>query len=424
MPSRPSPVLTPFVQRNGGSSYIPQRSLSSNRMAIIPEFSESHHIRRHDEPEYGGPDSADSSTLSEDDSSNPRSAESGTVPMMSLRRTKDSRGIRSGESSSRRGAPLSNAEEQELEGFADRFRALVNRVSHELEESRDLERSAEPHTPPLHHVLDTHMPYMSIDEFGREIPTEEHIAMLGGVIKRMPTIESVGSRELSSLRSNTLVGGYGIGSPSRATSSSTSSRPPTGGTMVSLNDAASASLASGSQPSSRSNSIHRPRMPSELGELVRDAIRTRGQSRPLPLPPGISAPSSRPGSGGSMSGGGGGEPAGATQRSRSNSLGPSEVLAPVTEHGELGRGDAPLWTPRRLGDTSEHLAGVVGASEMGMRTEWARSWASSSQSATSTAYFSAGTGSTGGASGSGDTSSGSNGMPRREQDERRNRYHG
>ncbi|KAI0252252.1 hypothetical protein BJV78DRAFT_366472 [Lactifluus subvellereus] len=399
VPSRPSPVLHPFSQRGGGSSSAPQRSLSSSRMEVIPEFSATRdQTRQHHEQE---------------------SAESGTSPTMSLRRTKSSRDMRTGESSSRHAALLSNVEERELEGFADRFRALVDRVSHELEESRNLESEAEPLTPPLHHVLDTHMPYMTIDEFGRAVPSEESIAILGGVIKRMPTIESVGSRELSSLRSNTLVSG-GIRSPSRATSSTASSRPPTRATMVSFNDAASASLASASQPSSRSNSIHRPRMPSELGELVRDTIRARGQSRPLPPPSAVSA-SARPGSGNSVGSGNGGEPAGgAAQRSRSSSLGPGEALAPVTEHGELGRVDAPPRMPRRLGDAPEQLlAGVVGTSEMGelVRTEWAQSWASSSPSVSSTAYFSTATGSTGGGSGSGDTGSRSNGMSRREQDE-------
>jgi hypothetical protein len=118
-----------------------------------------------------------------------------------------------------------------------------------------------------------------------------------------------------------------------------------------------------------------------------------------------------------MGGGNGEEPAGGVaQRSRSSSLGPGEALAPVTEHGELGRVDAPpLRMPRRLGDAPDQLlAGVVDTSEMGelVRTEWAQSWASSSPSVSSTAYFSAATGSTGGGSGSG-----SNGVSRREQDE-------
>jgi hypothetical protein len=123
---------------------------------------------------------------------------------------------------------------------------------------------------------------------------------------------------------------------------------------------------------------------------------------------------------GSGSGSGSGESAvglgpSALSRSRSNSLGPNEVLPPVTEHGELGREDSNLplrRPPRRLGGD---MPGV--ASEMGeiSRAEWSRSWTSSSPSATSTAYFTAGTtgslvvsGSGGGGGGS-DTGTGNSG---------------
>jgi hypothetical protein len=348
------------------------------------------------------------------------STESGqfTARSKSLRRTKSTRDARTMESSSSKHTTLPSnpgeGPEGDLQGFEDRFRQLVDQVSRELEESRIAERN-ELHTPPLHNVLDTHTPYMTIDEFGREVPSEEPVAILGGVIKRMPTIESVGSRELASIRSATLLGG------GPACSSAASSRPPTRTTVASLNDAASASLASASQPSSRSNSLHRLRMPSELGELVRDALRARGgggQSRGLA--------SARPGSGGSVSGSGcTGESVGAPVRSRSNSLGPNELLAPVTEYGELGRDSEDgllraVFPPavsaaRRLCDTPEQFfVGVVGAGEMGelVRAERSRSWAGSSHSATSTAYFSAGTsGSVGVDFGTG-TGTGSNGGPR------------
>jgi hypothetical protein len=426
-PSRPSLVVPSFVHKSGG---FPQRSVSSGRMEAIPERSDTPN-REHYEQENTGADSAESSTLSDEEESKQRSAESGaTATTTSLRRTSSTRDMQAASSSSRLATLVANVGEEELQGFADQFRILVDRVSRELEESRISEnQDREPHTPPLHHVLDTHTPYMTIDEFGREVATEEPIAVLGSVIKRMPTIESVGSRELTSLRSATLVGGAGIGAASA--SSSASSRPPTGATMASFNDAASASLASASQPPSRSNSINRLRTPSELGELVRDALRARAQARPLP-------PSSpgRPGSGGSVSGsgsgctgagsgsgsGGSGESAvgfgpSVSSRSRSNSLGPNEVLPPVTEHGELGRQDSTLplrRPPRRLGgDVPSVAGGVVGASEMGeiSRTEWSRSWASSSPSATSTAYFSAGTSGSLNVSGSGggDTGTGSSG---------------
>ena len=414
-PSRPSPVLSPLVHRG---SEPPQRSISS-RMAVIPEISDTPN-QEHYEQEHTGAGSSGSSTLSGDES-NQRSAESGATLPKSLRRTKSSRDVQAASSSSRN-ETLNSIAGEDLQGFAEQFRALVDQVSRELEEARNLEYNRESHTPPLHHVLDTHTPYMTIDEFGREVPSEEPIAMLGGVIKRMPTIESVGSRELASLRSATLVSGTGggncIGSASVATSSTASSRPPTGMTVASFNDAATAS-----PQSSRSNSIHRLRTPSELGELVRDALRARGQARSLPSSyPASASAAARPGSGGSVSGsgsgsGGGGGPS--ESRSRSNSLGPSEVLPPVTEHGELGREDPPLRHPRRRGDVPEQLlpGGIAAsASEIGelLRTEWSRSWASSSPSATSTTYFTAGTSSSvlgSGSGGGGDTGTGSSGGP-------------
>lgn len=407
VPSRPSPVLHPFVHKNGGFASTPQRSLSGSRMAVIPELSDSHN---HHSQEHAGRNSGESSSTSED--SGHRSTESGVIMRRSLRHTTGSRDAHSSEGSSRQAILASGMGEGEMQGFADRFRDLVDRVSRELEDSRIAENDTDlrAQTPPLHHVLDTHTPYMSIDEFGLEVPSEEPVAMLGGVIRRMPTIESVGSRELGSLRSTAVL--CGVGSQSGATSSSASTRPP------------SASLASASQPPSRSNSLHRLRMPSELGELVREALRTR-QSRSSSSH-GASA-SVRPGSGGSLggslsgSGCGGESVCSGPPRSRSNSLGPSELLAPVTEHGEHGREDAvpvrpprsptvPPVPPRRLCETPEQLlVGVVGAGEMGelMRAERSRSWATSSSlpSATSTAYYTVGT--SGSASGGGGTGSGS-----------------
>ena len=402
-PSRPSPVLHSFVHR---SSEPPQRSLSS-RMAVIPEISDNANQERN-EQENAGPDSAGSSTLSGEES-NQRSAESGVTPPKSLRRTKSSREVQAPSSSSRHATLNSSVEDGDLQGFAEQFRALVDQVSRELEEARiseyNSETNTESRTPPLHHVLDTHTPYLSIDEFGREVPSEEPIAVLGSVIKRMPTIESVGSRELASLRSATLVSGAGGNGASVATSSTASSRPPTRATLASLNDA--------SQPSSRSNSIHRLRTPSELGELVREALRARGQSRPL-----SSSLPARPSSGGSVNGSGSGAGESAP-RSRSNSLGPNEALSPVTEHGELGRQDPPRRLPRRRGDGPEQqllagAGGIANASELGelLRTEWSRSWASSTPSATSTTYFTAGTSSSAVGSGSGgETGTGSSGGP-------------
>ncbi len=401
-PSRPSAVLHPFGHKSGGSSSIPQRSLTISRMEAIPEFSDAHNQQRYLQ-QQAGHDSGESSTLTEEDS-NHEPTESGhgnTLPKSSnkLRRKRASRDASASEGSSRHATLQSNTGEGDLQGFADRFRDLVDQVSRELEESRLAENNTPPRTPPLHHVLDTHTPYMTIDEFGREVPCDESIGILGGVIRRMPTIESVGSRERASLRSNTLVAG--AGPPSAAPSSPASSRPATRETVASFNDTASVSLASASQPSSRSNSLHHLRMPSELGELVRDALRARGQPRPLP------SPSARPGSSGSMNGSG--SACSAEPRSRSNSLGASELLAPVTEHGELGREDVPLplrpaVAVRRLPDTPEQLV-------VGERGERSRSLASSAHSASSTVYLTAGTSASAGGGGGG-TGTGSNGGPR------------
>ena len=408
-PSRPSPVLHPFMQKSGGFASTPQRSLSGSRMAVIPELSDNHHSQEH-----AGRYSGESSSASED--SNHRSTESGVTMRRSLRRTTSSREGHSSQGSSGHAILPSNMEEGEMQGFADRFRELVDRVSRELEESRIVENNTDlrARTPPLHHVLDTHTPYMSIDEFGRAVPPEEPFAMLGGVIRRMPTIESVGSRELGSLRSTAVL--CGAGSHSGATSSA-STRPPTRATIY--NDTASASLASASQPPSRSNSFHRQRMPSELGELIRENLRARGLARPLTSSSSSHGASGsvRPTSAGSLSGSGcGGESAcSGPPPSRSNSL------APVTEHGEHvvsvppppppRSPTAPALPPRRLCETPEQLlAGVVGTGELGelVRAERSRSWAtSSSPSATSTTYFTAGT--SGSASGGGGSGSGSGG---------------
>ncbi|KAH9068076.1 hypothetical protein EDB83DRAFT_681475 [Lactarius deliciosus] len=342
-PSRPSPVLQPFIQKSG--AFVPQRSLSSSRMAVIPEFNEvRNQIPLHYEHE---------------------SVESSSSPSRSLRHTKSSRELHAGDGSSRRAALVSNVGEGELGGFANQFRALVDRVSLELEEARNLESEPPPRTPPLHHVLDTHTPYMSIDEFGREVPhrrarsdvRRRHQAYADDRFGRLPRAREPPLHHARQRLRRSL-----LALPSIAPSSSASSRPPTRATMVSFNDAASASLASVSAQSSRSNSIHRPRMPSELGEIVRDALRARGQPR-ASSHPGPGSTSARPGSGGS-GGAGNIETASAPPRSRSNSQGANEVLAPVTEHGEHADGAPRSWAPRRLCDTPEQLL-AAGASELG-----------------------------------------------------------
>ena len=235
-PSRPSPVLHSFSHR---SSEPPQRSLSS-RMAVISKLSDNPNQEELQEQENAGRDFAGSSTLFGEES-NQRSAESGVTPPKSLRCTKSPRDVQAPSSSLRHATLNSSVEEADLQGFVEQFHALVDQVSRELEEAR-------------------------ISEYN---PSEEPIAIVGGVVKRMPTIESAGSQELASLRSATPVSGAsgaGTGYASVGTLSIASST---------VSHAAMDWLDDASQSSSRSNSIHRLRRPSELGELVREALRAR-----------------------------------------------------------------------------------------------------------------------------------------------------
>ena len=241
-------------------------------MAVISKLSDNPNQEELQEQEKAGPDFAGISTLSGDES-NQRSAESGVTPPMTLRCTKSPRDVQAPSSSSRHATLNSSVEEADLQGFVEQFHALVDQVSRELEEARisayNSETNRKSPSSLLHHSLDMHTPYMTTDGFGREVPSEEPIAILGGIVKRMPTIESAGSRELASLRSATPVsgaGGTGTGSASVGTLSIASST---------TSHAAMDWLDNASQPSSRSNSIHRLRRPSELGELVREALRAR-----------------------------------------------------------------------------------------------------------------------------------------------------
>lgn len=158
--------------------------------------------------------------------------------------------------------------EEDLAGFAERFRTLVDQLSLDVESGMRLDSpDSEPATPPLHNLLDTHIPYMTMDEFGRPVPSDIRIPVLGRYIRRMPTIESIGS-------------GEGRTSPTL----SMPSRPPTRATILSF--AASMSDHFPSPPPSRSNSINRPAPTGSVsnGQSIRtnstnaSPIRTRAPS--------------------------------------------------------------------------------------------------------------------------------------------------
>ena len=95
----------------------------------------------------------------------------------------------------------------------DRFKSLVNQVSREIDDGLDAVRReiTESSPPSSYHdptkglgpdALDR--PGNIYDEFGSRIETpDEHVRVLGGYIRRMPTIESLGSREMGSMASST-----------------------------------------------------------------------------------------------------------------------------------------------------------------------------------------------------------------------------
>ncbi|KAF8890755.1 hypothetical protein BD779DRAFT_1516928 [Infundibulicybe gibba] len=110
--------------------------------------------------------------------------------------------------------------EHELTGFVDRFRTLVTQITHETEAGLEFARPEHsyPYSPSSHtddidtDDPDTYYSYayptaplpptLGYDEFGRPYPPDEHVHVLGGFVRRMPTIESMGSREIGSVMSS------------------------------------------------------------------------------------------------------------------------------------------------------------------------------------------------------------------------------
>ena len=119
--------------------------------------------------------------------------------------------------------------EEDMQGFVDRFRALVEQVSRETDAGIELAENDR--------YSDSAIPFP-------ESPTSDndgadYIPVMGKIIQRMPTIESLGSREVMSLAS----GHRGDRSVH------TLSRPPTRANTLTMSEAA------GSPSVSRSNSL-------------------------------------------------------------------------------------------------------------------------------------------------------------------------
>ncbi|TCD67744.1 hypothetical protein EIP91_011986 [Steccherinum ochraceum] len=126
--------------------------------------------------------------------------------------------------------------DSDLNHFVDQFRALVNQVTEETDAGIDLAQND--HRPGYY--VDHRIPSPNMTARSGQIPDDEDFFIVGGVVQRMPTIESLGSREVMSLATS---------SNSRGERTDSLSRPPTRQTMSLLSDGA------GSQPPSRSNSL-------------------------------------------------------------------------------------------------------------------------------------------------------------------------
>ncbi|TFK63625.1 hypothetical protein BDN72DRAFT_308207 [Pluteus cervinus] len=189
-------------------------------------------------------------------------------------------------------APLVGESPSDLYGFADRFHAVVNQISRETDEGLEFARSQNPIGYPTYDDLHLHSgeiqgdvevdldryyhyspppPTLGYDEFGRPYPPEEPVRFLNSIIRRMPTIESMGSREVASWTSSARSSFQQTVGDRTASLRSvlTGSRPPT--RSMSLTDHTS----SVSEPSSRRNSLRAGAeliasmgRTSEVGELV------------------------------------------------------------------------------------------------------------------------------------------------------------
>lgn len=190
----------------------------------------------------------------------------------------------------------------------DRFRSIVSQITRETDQavafarsdnSSDSSSSSQPLNDQTHEFYPPPIPpSIGYNEFGQPYPPEESVPMLNGFIRRMPTIESMGSREVASTARGSSVYSGSIVDRLAGTSNS---RPPT---RISL-------CPPGSDPPSRSNSLSKRASDiigsingtgtsanatgntSEVGELIRVANERKG-SPPSPGPSAQSFNSSPP----------------------------------------------------------------------------------------------------------------------------------
>ena len=170
--------------------------------------------------------------------------------------------------------------EHDLNGFVDHFQLVVSQITQETDEALDLVHSEHPPSPENISVIpirdlppsydeedlddfdDTHVghshtngnnmfnlppvpPTLGYNEFGLPYPPDQNVRVLNGYIRRMPTIESMGSGEVaSSICTSSNHAGESI---------LTYSRPPTRNTRLSWNS--TDHDAQSSESPSRANSL-------------------------------------------------------------------------------------------------------------------------------------------------------------------------
>lgn len=121
-----------------------------------------------------------------------------------------------------------------LHGFVDRFRELIDQATRETEAALELARDDQPG-----YYTDDTLSSPSLNS--EDASHADYVPIVGSLIQRMPTIESLGSREVVSLAASSGQRG------DRSVHSL--SRPPTRANTLNFSE------ATGSQPPSRSNSL-------------------------------------------------------------------------------------------------------------------------------------------------------------------------
>ena len=155
-------------------------------------------------------------------------------------------------------------QDQDMTSFAVRFRTLISQIS------RETETAIEFATPDTVMDDENHNFYMppvppavGYDEFGRPYRPEEQVSFLNKYIRRMPTIESMGSRELGTTASNKENNG------SRRSTGTFDQMPSRSNTLtVSEYSAASHLPSRGSSLSACENMSTTHGRTNEMGELV------------------------------------------------------------------------------------------------------------------------------------------------------------